>query len=284
VEFLPAEWDSFQRQGNLFAEISATVDLLSEVAAADGLLFSPGQSRSIGVPFVLRSDADGSGAIDLTDFAIWKSNQGQSLQGPSFGDFDWSGLVDLDDFESLLNEMGNSAVYTFEATTAVPEPSALILLSIGFATLFAVRRVVRRYVNRMLPFAAGIALLVAFASAAQADIYQWEYINPADPSQGKQQSTTLAPRRRARRLLGTSQSFDGVSDRRGSEPNDLVLREFGQRRFKLRQSDDCVLLLRQSDQRRFDSGQPHQREHLFLRLNQCRLESGQHDQCEFWFD
>ena len=29
--------------------------------------------------------------------------------------------------------------------------------------------------------------------AARADIFQWEYINPADPSQGKQQSTTLAP-------------------------------------------------------------------------------------------
>src|SRR5262249_45696959 len=28
---------------------------------------------------------------------------------------------------------------------------------------------------------------------AQADIYQWEYINPADPSQGKRQSTLLAP-------------------------------------------------------------------------------------------
>lgn len=27
----------------------------------------------------------------------------------------------------------------------------------------------------------------------RADIYQWEYVNPADPSQGKQQSTTLAP-------------------------------------------------------------------------------------------
>jgi hypothetical protein len=34
---------------------------------------------------------------------------------------------------------------------------------------------------------------VAIASSAHADIYQWEYINPADPSQGKQQSTTLAP-------------------------------------------------------------------------------------------
>jgi hypothetical protein len=37
------------------------------------------------------------------------------------------------------------------------------------------------------------AQLFVFASPARADIFQWEYINPADPSQGKQQSTTLAP-------------------------------------------------------------------------------------------
>src|SRR5262245_48419535 len=39
---------------------------------------------------------------------------------------------------------------------------------------------------------AGLFLVFA-ASAAHAGIFQWEYINPADPSQGKQQSTTLAP-------------------------------------------------------------------------------------------
>ncbi len=37
------------------------------------------------------------------------------------------------------------------------------------------------------------AVMFAFANAAHADIYQWEYIDPNDPSQGKQQSTTLAP-------------------------------------------------------------------------------------------
>ena len=31
------------------------------------------------------------------------------------------------------------------------------------------------------------------AASAHADIFQWEYIDPADPSQGKQQSTALAP-------------------------------------------------------------------------------------------
>ena len=47
--------------------------------------------------------------------------------------------------------------------------------------------------NRVLQIAAALFSLVAFITAAHADIFQWEYINPADPSQGKQQSTTLAP-------------------------------------------------------------------------------------------
>jgi uncharacterized protein YjbI with pentapeptide repeats len=36
-------------------------------------------------------------------------------------------------------------------------------------------------------------LLLVGLSPARADIFQWEYIDPVDPSQGKQQSTTLAP-------------------------------------------------------------------------------------------
>ena len=43
---------------------------------------------------------------------------------------------------------------------------------------------------------ASLATLLAFFAPtplARADIFQWEYINPADPSLGKQPSTTLAP-------------------------------------------------------------------------------------------
>src|SRR5205814_3401453 len=39
-------------------------------------------------------------------------------------------------------------------------------------------------------FSAGI---LAAPGPASADIFQWQYINPADPSQGKQPSTTLCP-------------------------------------------------------------------------------------------
>ena len=39
-----------------------------------------------------------------------------------------------------------------------------------------------------------ITMLAFFAPAlvARADIFEWEYVNPANPSLGKQQSTTLA--------------------------------------------------------------------------------------------
>jgi uncharacterized protein YjbI with pentapeptide repeats len=48
--------------------------------------------------------------------------------------------------------------------------------------------------NRRAPeIAAAVLAFIAFAGAARADIFQWEYIDPADPSQGKRQSTTLAP-------------------------------------------------------------------------------------------
>ena len=45
-------------------------------------------------------------------------------------------------------------------------------------------------------FATGVlaaVLPIAPTAVARADIFQWEYVNPADPSQGKQQSATLVP-------------------------------------------------------------------------------------------
>jgi hypothetical protein len=47
--------------------------------------------------------------------------------------------------------------------------------------------------SRVLLITAAIFSLVGIAPSAHADIFQWEYVNPADPSQGKRQSTTLAP-------------------------------------------------------------------------------------------
>jgi hypothetical protein len=57
-------------------------------------------------------------------------------------------------------------------------------------------KMIRRMNNNHRPafIAASLAALLAIVASgpfARADIFQWEYINPANPSQGKQQSTTL---------------------------------------------------------------------------------------------
>src|SRR5262245_42719403 len=41
-----------------------------------------------------------------------------------------------------------------------------------------------------------LAIIFAIPARAPADSYQWEYINPSDPTQGIRQSTTLAPQGR----------------------------------------------------------------------------------------
>ncbi len=50
------------------------------------------------------------------------------------------------------------------------------------------RHIVSLITQALIPLAA-----VFPATLARADIYQWQYINPPDPSQGKQQSATLCP-------------------------------------------------------------------------------------------
>jgi hypothetical protein len=134
---VPVDWDSYGSQGLAFTVTSATADQLAESVDNDGLWFDPGEKKPIGGPFLLRADANGDARVDLSDFGQWKQNQGLFLSGPGFGDFDYDGVVDSDDFDFLLSEMGNSAIYTFSATTAVPEPSAmqLIVMLLGLAAI-----------------------------------------------------------------------------------------------------------------------------------------------------
>lgn len=40
---------------------------------------------------------------------------------------------------------------------------------------------------------AALSLALCSATTTRADIFEWEFIDPTDPSQGKQQSSTLVP-------------------------------------------------------------------------------------------
>ena len=77
-------------------------------------------------------------------------------------------------------------------------------------------------------------LFVSPTPTVRADIFQWAYINPAVPSQGKQQSTTLCvdgaglnavPGAILSYPLFACKSVDGVSHRRGPKGRQWSLRQ-----------------------------------------------------------
>ena len=77
--------------------------------------------------------------------------------------------------------------------TPVPEPSNVALLGMAVVALASRLRDRRSSPSCVPQFAVAFLSLVALADTARTDIYQWEYINPADPSHGKRGSATLAP-------------------------------------------------------------------------------------------
>jgi uncharacterized protein YjbI with pentapeptide repeats len=235
----------------------------------------------------LPGDYNGNGIVDAADYIVWRANLGGAAllnRSPHL-----AGPVGPADYAFWNANFGNTLAGTAQAAVlsieAIPEPTTLLLLSIGLAALLTIRAVAglrteppdrpqvagppgtgdvrskfvrgrrpahNRFnsneeshaeaqrtqremtdVNSSAPqrlcvnlfsivrcatrLCAGLltphrsstagllvspstALLLCCATAlfsspspAHADIFQWEYTNAADPSQGKRQSTTLAP-------------------------------------------------------------------------------------------
>lgn len=77
-------------------------------------------------------DADGDGAVNLIDFNILKSNFGRGDSDWFHGDFDADGTAALSDFNILKANFGATG-----QASAVPEPSAIVLLGTALMALAA---------------------------------------------------------------------------------------------------------------------------------------------------
>jgi uncharacterized protein YjbI with pentapeptide repeats len=155
--------------------------VFEEDAWASTISFAPGIPVTLG------------GTLELT-FA--QDVNPATQVGRTFDVFDWT-CVTLTGAFAIASPYAwdTSNLYTTgEVTlTAIPEPSALLLCGFGIAALLLRRRVVPSGRSRLLLIISAMFSFVVLHGAARADIFQWEYIDPADPSQGKRQSTTLAP-------------------------------------------------------------------------------------------
>jgi uncharacterized protein YjbI with pentapeptide repeats/formylglycine-generating enzyme required for sulfatase activity len=134
----------------------------------------------------------GGNVIEWNETAVTSRSRG--LRGGSFLDDSLFGEATLHaSFRYFLFDPASADDSVGFRVASIPEPSSLLLVSIGFAAILTMRRVAKHRPSRALQIAAAMLSLFAFAAGAHAEIFQWEYTNPADPSQGRRQSTTLAP-------------------------------------------------------------------------------------------
>jgi N-acyl-D-amino-acid deacylase len=140
----------------------------------------------------LPGDFNRDGIVDAADYVVWRKAYGISMNLPN--ETLSLGIVDQADYDVWSSNLGTSLGSGSGAALSakVPEPSALLLVAISLAGVACCYTVRRRSIPA-LQLILAIVPLVAFAAGVQADIYQWEYINPADPTQGKRQSMALAP-------------------------------------------------------------------------------------------
>jgi uncharacterized protein YjbI with pentapeptide repeats len=173
----------------------------------------------------LPGDYNGDGIVDAADYIVWSANLGGATllnRSPHL-----AGPVGPADYAFWKAHFGNTLAVTGSAgaalsaayPAAIPEPTTLGLAALGLIGLVVYfrrpapkdnansnsdeeslakaqrRRVVGigRSTPRPQRLCVSLLSIVVFAGSTCADIYQWEYIDPADPGQGKQKSTTLAP-------------------------------------------------------------------------------------------
>jgi hypothetical protein len=100
----------------------------------------------------LGGDALGTGVVDINDLTIVLSNFGNTVDMDwSTGDFNGDGRVDVNDLTILLTNFGQSIGSSAAGASAVPEPSAIVLLGFsmaGLSALFCRRRGAKAQVMR----------------------------------------------------------------------------------------------------------------------------------------
>jgi hypothetical protein len=111
---------------------------VSTVASGNGVMLPAG------IEFIIvdtPGDANGDGKVDGLDYLVWAANYGDDPAddppgSPANGDFDDSGVVDGLDYLVWAGNFGNGP----NDASAVPEPTAMVLVSVGGVLLILGRR------------------------------------------------------------------------------------------------------------------------------------------------
>ena len=105
--------------------------------SAGGAYYVQLDSAGGGVETVLPGDANEDGKVDINDLTIVLAHYGQTGLTWAQGELTGSGTVDINDLTIVLANYNQSDSAAAGGLAAVPEPSALLLLSGGLAGLLA---------------------------------------------------------------------------------------------------------------------------------------------------
>jgi hypothetical protein len=106
-------------------------DVISGVATINGT------ANQVFVLSPLPGDANLDGKVDINDLTIVLNNYGQAGMTWGQGEFTGSGQVDINDLTIVLSNYGQSLGAGAGNLSAVPEPSALVLIGAAAAGLLA---------------------------------------------------------------------------------------------------------------------------------------------------
>jgi len=139
---------------------------------------------------VVPGDVNFDGIANGQDIALIASQWLQ--QGTPRGDANFDGIVNGQDFALVASNWLDTDPSLANGAAAVPEPSTIVIASLAMIGLSALRIRRRSWASLLLIWSAEGAIILS-GGTARADIFEWEYINPLDPSQGVKQSNTLVP-------------------------------------------------------------------------------------------
>ena len=92
-----------------------------------------------------QGDFNGDGMVDTADFLVWRNSMGQ-IGAAMAADGNGNNQIDAADYDVWLRHFGQStglgsgATVNFSSSSAVPEPTAFVLLGLGSIMAIAVQR------------------------------------------------------------------------------------------------------------------------------------------------
>ena len=88
---------------------------------------------------IAAGDYSGNGIVDAADYTVWRDNFGANVTAGTLADADNSGTIDDADYTIWANNFGLGAPSSSSAT-AIPEPTALVLLLLTSTAVLFSRR------------------------------------------------------------------------------------------------------------------------------------------------